>query len=305
LVLLIGVFLAIVAFVAIILLQGGSSGRPTSEVPTDADTVIATSDIPLGSRITADQITVNKVALTGRDADSFGAASQVIGQIVRQPVTAGQAITARTLAGGSNPGQILNIQVPAGKRAITVQVDQVTGVGTVIKTGDYVDMVVGVPKDNFPVVAVNPTARSYSILYQEGTGIYGTSVKVLLQGMQVLGTLLPPPTTTTTDQQQQGAQPSAQPGTALNGQQEIVALAVDAQQAEVIKFAQMLNREDAISLILRSPDDFIDPATGKPYETPKAPDGTTGIILKTLIDRYAVLPPELVETVLPPGARPR
>ncbi|HET7494293.1 MAG TPA: Flp pilus assembly protein CpaB [Candidatus Limnocylindrales bacterium] len=304
LVLLIGVFLAIVAFVAIILLQGGPS-KNQPEVATDADTVIATSDIPLGSRITADQITVNKVALTGRDADSFGAASQVIGQIVRQPVTAGQAITARTLAGGSNPGQILNIQVPAGKRAITVQVDQVTGVGTVIKTGDYVDMVVAIPKDNFPVVAVNPTARSYSILYQEGTGIYGTSVKVLLQGMQVLGTLLPPPTTTTQDQQQQGAQPSAQPGKAHNGPQEIVALAVDAQQAEVIKFAQMLNREDAISLILRSPDDFIDPATGKPYETPKAPDGTTGIILKTLIDRYAVLPPELVETVLPPGARPR
>ena len=303
LVLLIGVFLAIVAFVAIILLQGNKSPEPT--VQTDKNTVIAAADIPLGSRITADQLDVVKKPLTARDNDAFEDASQVIGQIVRQPVTAGQAITARTLAGGSNPGQILNIQVPAGKRAITVQVDQVTGVGTVIKTGDYVDMVVGVPKDNFPVVAVNPTARSYSILYQEGTGIYGTSVKVLLQGMQVLGTLLPPPTTTATDQQQQGAQPSAQPGTALNGQQEIVALAVDAQQAEVIKFAQMLNREDAISLILRSPDDFIDPATGKPYETPKAPDATTGIILKTLIDRYAVLPPELVETVLPPGARPR
>jgi pilus assembly protein CpaB len=303
LVLLIGVFLAIVAFVAILLLQ--SNKPPETTVQTDKNTVIAAADIPLGSRITADQLDIVKKPLTARDNDAFEDASQVIGQIVRQPVTAGQAITARTLAGGSNPGQILNIQVPAGKRAITVQVDQVTGVGTVIKTGDYVDMVVAIPKDNFPVVAVNPTARSYSILYQEGTGIYGTSVKVLLQGMQVLGTLLPPPTTTTTDQQQQGAQPSAQPGTALNGQQEIVALAVDAQQAEVIKFAQMLNREDAISLILRSPDDFIDPATGKPYETPKAPDGTTGIILKTLIDRYAVLPPELVETVLPPGARPR
>ncbi|HET7496123.1 MAG TPA: Flp pilus assembly protein CpaB, partial [Candidatus Limnocylindrales bacterium] len=264
LVLLIGVFLAIVAFVAIILLQGGSSGRPTSEVPTDADTVIATSDIPLGSRITAEQVTTEKKKLTARDADAFGDPSQVIGQVVRQQVTAGQAITARTLTA---EGQIKNLEVPTGKRAITVQVDQVTGVGTLIKTGDYVDMVVAVPKDNFPVVAVNPTARSYSILYQEGTGIYGTSVKVLLQGMQVLGTLLPPPTTTTQDQQQQGAQPSAQPGTALNGQQEIVALAVDAQQAEVIKFAQMLNREDAISLILRSPDDFIDPATGKPYET--------------------------------------
>jgi pilus assembly protein CpaB len=305
LVLLIGVFLAIVAFAGIFFLQSGR-GPAKQEVPTDADTVIAAVDIPLGSRITAEQVTVQKVLLTGRDADAFGAPSQVIGQIVRQPVTAGQAITARTLSGGANPGEILDIQVPAGKRAMTVQVDQVTGVGTVIKTGDYVDMVVAVPKDNFPVVAVNPTARSYTILYQEGTGIYGTSVKVLLQGMQVLGTLLPPPPATTQEQQQQqGQQQNTQTGTALNGQQEIVALAVDAQQAEVIKFAQMLNREDAISLILRSPDDFIDPTTGKPYETPKPPDATTGIILKGLIDRYGVLPPELVETTLPAGARPR
>ena len=303
LVLLIGVFLAIVAFVAIILLQGNKPAE--TQVPTDKNTVIAAVDIPLGSRVTAEQVTVDKKPLTARDNDAFEDASQVIGQIVRQPVTAGQAITARTLAGGANPGQILNIQVPAGKRAITVQVDQVTGVGTVIKTGDYVDMVVAIPKDNFPVVTVNPTLRNFGILYQEGTGIYGTSVKVMLQGMQVLGTLLPPPTTTTTTQDQQGAQPSAQPGTALNGQQEIVALAVDAQQAEVIKFAQMLNREDAISLILRSPDDFIDPATGKPYETQKPPDATTGIILKGLIDRYGVLPPEVVETTLPAGARPR
>ena len=304
LVLLIGVFLAIVAFVAIILLQGNKT--PETQVQTDKNTVIAAVDIPLGSRVTADQVGVEKKPLTARDNDAFEDASQVIGQIVRQPVTAGQAITARTLAGGANPGQILNIQVPAGKRAITVQVDQVTGVGTVIKTGDYVDMVVAIPKDNFPVVTVNPTLRNFGILYQEGTGIYGTSVKVMLQGMQVLGTLLPPPTTTTQEQgAQPSAQPGAQPGTALNGQQEIVALAVDAQQAEVIKFAQMLNREDAISLILRSPDDFIDPATGKPYETPKAPDDTTGIILKRLIDRYGVLPPEVVETILPAGARPR
>jgi hypothetical protein len=33
------------------------------------------------------------------------------------------------------------------------------------------------------------------------------------------------------------------------------------------------------------------------------PDETTGIILKTLVDRYGVLPPELIETVLPEQPR--
>ena len=55
--------------------------------------------------------------------------------------------------------------------------------------------------------------------------------------------------------------------------------------------------------MLRSPNDFIDPATGKPFEAPgRLPDPTTGIILKTLVDNYGVLPPELIETVLPAQA---
>ncbi len=93
--------------------------------------------------------------------------------------------------------------------------------------------------------------------------------------------------------------PSERPGTALTGQQQIVILAVDAQQAEVIKFAQL---DGSISLVLRSPEDFIDPATGLPYPNGPVPDATTGIILKTLVDTYGVLPPELVETVLPAQA---
>ena len=70
--------------------------------------------------------------------------------------------------------------------------------------------------------------------------------------------------------------------------------------AEVIKFAQIAGN---ISLILRSADDFLDPATGLPIDPPPLPDATTGIILKTLVDRYGVLPPELIETVLPAQAR--
>ena len=83
---------------------------------------------------------------------------------------------------------------PAGLRAIAVQVDQVTGVGTVIKTGDYVDLIGGVTGDKFPVITVNPADDSVTVV----SGLNSTSVKVLLQGLQVLGTLLPPAAQTTT-----------------------------------------------------------------------------------------------------------
>ena len=217
-----------------------------------------------------------------------------VGRIVRQPVVTGAQLTAETF-GESTAGTIGDIEVPPTKRAITVQVDQVTGVGTTIKPGDYVDMVVGIRADKFPVITTNPADNSFTVV----AGINGTSVKLLLQGMQVLGTLLPPPPQNTSGQEGQPP-PSGQPGTALNGQQEIVALAVDAQQAEVIKFAQL---DGDISLILRSTQDFLDPTTGQPIDPPPLPDATTGVILKTLVDRYGVLPPELIETVLPAQAR--
>ena len=75
-------------------------------------------------------------------------------------------------------------------------------------------------------------------------------------------------------------------------------LAVSAQQAEVLKFVQM---DGNITLALRSPADFIDPATGAPL--PPVSAETTGIILKTLVDSYGVLPPEVVQTVTPTATK--
>ena len=290
LVLLVGVFLAIVAFVGVLLLmQTGPKDQPQA---TTAPTVIATTDIPLGTRIAADQVTVQQLAPAARDADAYGDPSQVVGQIVRVNVASGAAITPRTF-GQDAQGACGDIQTPAGFRAMAVQVDQVTGVGTVIKNGDYVDMITGFQGDKFPVITVNPADDSFNVV----SGVNSTSVKLLLQGMQVLCTLLPPP--------DPNAQPPAEGeetgggGTTLTGQQEIVILAVQAQQAEVIKFAQL---DGSISLVLRSPDDFIDPTTGDPL-VPVTSE-TTGVILKTLVDTYGVLPPEVIETVLPANANP-
>jgi pilus assembly protein CpaB len=285
LVLLVGVFLAIVAFVAVLVLRPTSTPEPAE---VTEPTVVAAADIPLGAQITEEQVNVIDLPVTSRNEGAFSDKSQVLGKRVRQAVPSGAQLDSATF--GETGGTILDIDVPAGKRAITVQVDQVTGVGTVIKTGDYVDMVVGIRADKFPVITTNPADDSFTVV----AGLNGTSVKLLLQGMQVLGTLLPPPTTTTAEGTPE------QPGTALTGQQEIVALSVDAQQAEVIKFAQM---DGEISLILRSPDDFLDPVTGQPLDPAPLPDGTTGIILKELVDKFGVLPPELIETVLPTQAR--
>jgi Flp pilus assembly protein CpaB len=97
---------------------------------------------------------------------------------------------------------------------------------------------------------------------------------------------VPPPPAASASSGQQTS--STAPTTSLNGQQELVILAVTPQQAEVIKFAQI---DGQISLVLRSPKDFVD-ASGAPV-SPQA-DVTSGIVLKTLIDKFGVLPPEVI-----------
>ena len=97
---------------------------------------------------------------------------------------------------------INNIKVPQGYVAMSVQVDQVSGVGTIINAGDYVDMVTGitgtdkVPVDIAPAPAA-PRANGSPVprgqLTPEVRPYNPTTVKTLIQGIQVLGTLLPPP----------------------------------------------------------------------------------------------------------------
>ena len=288
LVLLVGVFLAVVAFVgiAVILGNGNSSGSPSASVVTTLPTVIAAQDIPLGVRIRPEMLTTaQKKVGSERNAGAFADPSQIIGHVVRRAISTGAQLD---ISDFSDTGLISNLEVPAGKLAMAIQVDQVSGVGTLIKTGDYVDMVVGLTGDKFPVVTLNQTDKSITVV----AGLNSTSVKLLLSGMQVLGTLLPPPPAAA-----QGAAPAAAPSggpsTTLTGGQEMVIVAVDAQQAEVLKFAQL---DGSISLALRSPVDFVD-ASGAPIIP--IPPVTKGITLRQLVDLYGVIQPRLVEAILP------
>ena len=181
------------------------------------------------------------------------------------------------------------IDVPPGLRAIAVQVDQVSGVGTVINSGDYVDAVVGFTGDKFPVVTLNPQDDSITVV----AGLNGTSVKLLIEGMQVLCRQLPPVAPPANGA---AAPAPSDGGVSLNGQQEIVMLGVTASQAEVIKFSQM---DGSITLALRSRADFVDEA-GNPIPAP--PSATEGVTLKKLTDTFAVPIPELVEAILPTQA---
>jgi hypothetical protein len=134
------------------------------------------------------------------------------------------------------------------------------------------------------------------------------SIKMVLQNALVVGTLLPP--TPASPQASPTPAPSGQgsqgPSTSLNGQSEMVVVAVTANQAEIIRYAQLYADPaagDNISLVLRSPKDYIQvdangkpvlDANGVPISVVPPVDKTDGVILKTLIDKYGVLPPDIL-----------
>ena len=289
LIMLVGVFLAVLAFVfVVVLLSGGTpstpgGGEPTAP-PAELDTVVAARDIPLGVTVTAAMVTTQKILITDREGDALGNPSQAIGKVARQTITRGQQVTAGQFALTQAAD---NIECLAGFTCMGIQVDQVSGVGTLIKTGDYVDIVASVspafPLSSFAEGATTPAAEG--IVYDP------TSVKVLLQGLQVVATLLPPPPTTETGVATPA--PGSGPGTALTGQQEIVIVAVTQQQAEVVKFVQL---DGTITLTLRSPKDFVD-EQGNPIVP--ATVTTTGTILATMIRDFGVLPPEVIVVPAP------
>ena len=293
LVLLIGVFLAALAFVFVIVLlqDGGGSGTPQgSAPPSKVATVIASRDIALGVTISKDMLKTQDLEPGDRKQGAFGDTSQVIGSVTRAAIKSGQQINVSDFTEQSGA----NFQCPAGFTCIAVQVDQLSGVGTLIRTGDYVDMVAGI-NPTFPILDSKSVVRVPDENYDH------TSVKVLLQGMQVVTTLLPaPPTAETGVASSQAPGTSAAPatggGTALNGQQQIVILAVTPQQAEVIKFAQL---DGSITLMLRSPLDFVD-ELGNPV-IPEVVT-TTGVVLRTMITDYGVLPPKVIVDAQPSAA---
>jgi pilus assembly protein CpaB len=282
LILLIGFFLAAVAFVGVIYALGNNTPGTTNKEDKTTN-VVAAVDIALGTVLTDEMLTTQDIPRIDKVAGTPSFKSEVIGQTVTTDIKAGQQIVAAdfsTVTVNPNIGRLLD----TGERAMAVMVDQVSGVGTLVKPGDHVDVVIGIAgADKFPVVTTDPVTKQPTVV----PGINATSVKAIIQNLKVVGTLLPPPPTDQTNTGGTEGTTGTGTGTApsLNGQTQIVLLAVNDKQAEVLRFGQI---DGTITIILRSPNDDLLPA-----------DTTDGVTLRQLVDKWAVIPPEVVETVLP------
>lgn len=286
LILVVGILLAAVAFVAIIFLfnnQGGGSGPAVPE----ANVVVANRDIKLGDAVTERDVSTQQIPLSDKKPEYFSQPGDVIGQVARTDIAKGAYLTSAMFSGTGQTS--IAKDLPAGMVAMAIRVDSATGVGTLILPGDRVDAVVTF---DITPVTITPGTEGVPPAIAAQDALKSPSSKVLLQNLEVraiLGTTASSGTTTT----------DGQAPTDLAATTQVVILGLTPQQAEVLEYAtqQASVKPMAatagggmnVTLVLRSPKD-----KGAPTVE------TTGVVLKTLIEDYGVLPPQILEASLPP-----
>jgi pilus assembly protein CpaB len=285
LVLLLGIFLAALTFVVVLFLGQGPSQGPTTQpsAPTTATVLIVAADIPLGTVITQDVtatlFTTQTVPVTAMRNDAFGDPSQAIGKTTRATLRAGAQVGA-----GDFQNRPIPLEVAPGERAFAIQVNELTGVGNLVDVGDNIDLIISLSGAAFPVTQVLDDG---SVTVVAGINPLSVKLPLLLQDVQIIGTITQPAPAPAEGTQGQPA-PSAAP--VITGANKLLILSVTPAQAEVLLFARSTGTLD---VILRSPTD-----AGVTVET-------TGVILKTLVDEYGILPPEIVQIPIPtPLERP-
>lgn len=277
LMLVLGVVLALVAFGGVLLFGSGSGNAQPA--PTTVSVVTAVADIPLGTALDATMLVLADKPIA-EATDTYKDPAPLLGKVVRQTVNAGVALTSADFAaGGAAAAPDITSNLEAGRVALAVSVDPVSGVGSLIQVGDHVDVILTMRDDQTknPVVYPCTTDPELKLCPVEDPMLNNTSIKVLVQNSQVLGTESLA-ATDGTDASGASAGVTA-PGAML------VILSLTPQQVELVRFAQT---DGNLVLALRSPKDAA------------APDATTsGITLRMLVDQYGVLPPQMVTTVVP------
>jgi Flp pilus assembly protein CpaB len=234
-------------------------------------------DIPLGTVITQDVastlFTTQTLAVGARRTDAFGDLSQAIGKTTRATLRAGAQVGA-----GDFQNRPIPLEVPAGERAFAIQVNELTGVGNLVDVGDNIDLIISLSGGAFPVTQVLDDG---SVTVVAGINPLSVKLPLLLQDVQIIGTITQPAPAPAEGTEGQPA-PSAPP--TITGANKLLILSVTPEQAEVLLFARSTGTLD---VILRSPTD-----AGVTVET-------EGIILKSLVDDYGILPPEIVQIPIP------
>ena len=116
-------------------------GIDPRELGDRGNVVVAKAEIPLGERITTEQLALAPIHHGQVPEGAFRKMDEVVGRVTITPIGVRETITNMKLA-PAGTGVGLSAVIPKGSRAMTVKVDDVVGASGFIKPGSFVDIVV-------------------------------------------------------------------------------------------------------------------------------------------------------------------
>jgi len=116
--------------------RAGQGARQTGLVPV----VVAAQDIPVRTLVTPQMLTIKELPADARHAKAFTGVEQLNGKVSNLPIAAGeQVLNTKFFARKEDSG--LAFRIPQGRRAISVNVNELISSGGLINPGDFVDVI--------------------------------------------------------------------------------------------------------------------------------------------------------------------
>lgn len=143
-----------------------SSTKPTEQNVQYVNAIVAARDIAARTVITDQDLKEVKVEENQLNKNALLNKADIINKTTRDTIYEGEQILKERLADGSSE---LSFQIPMGKRAITINVNEASSVGYFVNPGDCVDVIATLQRDT------------------EGGKEYPRTTKTLLQNVLVLG----------------------------------------------------------------------------------------------------------------------
>ncbi len=284
LVILVGVLLAVLAFVLVVVLLNNQSG-PAQAQELKTKVLVAKQDIAIGDAVTPDMVEVKEVEPSAVVGKALKDPSQVGGRPALVNVPAGSQVNDETFGAGG-----INIagQLKSGEKAIALQVDRTTGLDFLVQPGNIVDVVLAT---DVQVLQPAPDSTKDNPRFEPVQGLEAArTVKTVLQQKRVLYV-------SQSRQQVAAAAASASPSAGGNAQKAqalpdtvIIVIAGTDQDAELLRFAQKNQTENGVlGVTIRATDDT-------------ANETTTGVTIDLLVKNYGLPIPGIVQEVGPSAA---
>jgi pilus assembly protein CpaB len=288
LVILVGVLLAALAFVAIVILLNNRQQEQVAPEEQTQTVVVAAEDIDIGEEVTPDKVTTREVPAEAVQTGALTDPSQAAGMpsLVRIPADA--QVTEAALGLGNQVVYDISAQLQPGEKAIAFQVDRATGLDFLVQPGDTIDIVlsqqISVLQETADSAA-NPDENAPP-RFETVTGLENQrTVKAVLQDKRVLyvsGTKATQPDPQDTNGDGVINDQDQQPEQAVLDSVIIVFAGTD-QDAEVVKFAQNnFGEVGALTAVIRNSDD-------------DAVEETIGITIDQLVTEYGLRIPDIVQ----------